>query len=99
MNRTPGLIRTVAFVIGMACASAAIATTGYFALGYGARSMGMAGAVVSNPQDSIASASNPAGMALVGERVDVGIRFFNPVREATRYDIDCRRRFRLRHAI
>jgi long-chain fatty acid transport protein len=66
----------------MACASAATATTGYFALGYGARSMGMAGAVVSNPQDSIASASNPAGMALVGERVDVGIRFFNPVREA-----------------
>ena len=25
---------------------------------------------------------DPAGMALVGERVDVGIRFFNPVREA-----------------
>ena len=83
MKRTPGLFRAVAFVGGMACASAATATTGYFALGYGARSMGMAGAVVSNPQDSIASASNPAGMALVGERVDVGIRFFNPVREAS----------------
>lgn len=83
MKRTPGLFRAVAFVGGIACASAASATTGYFALGYGARSMGMAGAVVSNPQDSIASASNPAGMALVGERVDVGIRFFNPVREAS----------------
>jgi long-chain fatty acid transport protein len=82
MKRTPGLFRAVALVSGMACASTANATTGYFALGYGARSMGMAGAVVSNPQDSIAAASNPAGMALVGERVDVGIRFFNPVREA-----------------
>jgi len=85
MNNTPGLFRVVAFISAMSCASVATATTGYFALGYGARSMGMAGAVVSNPQDSIASASNPAGMALVGERVDVGIRFFNPVREATIY--------------
>jgi long-chain fatty acid transport protein len=66
----------------MACASAASATAGYFMLGYGAKSMGMAGAVVSNPQDSIAAASNPAGMALVGQRVDAGIRFFSPIREA-----------------
>ncbi len=54
MNRTPGLFRAVAFIIGMACASSATATTGYFTLGYGAKSMGMVGAVVSNPQDSIA---------------------------------------------
>ncbi len=40
--------------------------------------MGMAGATVSNPQDSIAAATNPAGMALVGERVDVSVRFFSP---------------------
>lgn len=82
MRRTTVLFRAAALVGGMACASAASATTGYFTLGYGARSMGMAGAVVSNPQDSLAAASNPAGMALVGERFDVGIRFFNPVREA-----------------
>lgn len=82
MNKTRGLIRAVAFVGGMACASAASATAGYFMLGYGAKSMGMAGAVVSNPQDAIAAASNPAGMALVGQRVDAGLRFFNPVREA-----------------
>ena len=82
MKQTLGLVRAVAFVCGMTCASAAMATTGYFALGYGAKAMGMAGAVVSNPQDSIISATNPAGMALVGERFDVGIRFFNPVREA-----------------
>lgn len=82
MKGTPGLTRAVALVCGMTCTSVATATTGYFALGYGARSMGMAGAVVSNPQDSIAAASNPAGMALVGERFDLGLRFFSPVREA-----------------
>jgi len=59
------------------------ATTGYFALGYGAKSMGLAGAVVSNPQDSLAAAANPAGMALVGDRrVDLGVRMFSPIREA-----------------
>ncbi|MEZ5541612.1 MAG: outer membrane protein transport protein [Pseudomonadota bacterium] len=82
MKRTPGLYRAAVFVSGMVCTSIATATTGYFALGYGAKAMGMAGAVVSNPQDSIAAATNPAGMALVGERVDVGIRFFSPIREA-----------------
>ncbi|MGB5471966.1 MAG: outer membrane protein transport protein [Gammaproteobacteria bacterium] len=82
MNRTPGLFRAAAFIIGMGCASSAFATAGYFMLGYGAKSMGMAGAVVSNPQDSIAAASNPAGMALVGQRVDAGLRFFSPIREA-----------------
>jgi long-chain fatty acid transport protein len=44
--------------------------------------MGLAGAVVSNPQDSISAAANPAGMGLVGERFDIGIRFFSPIREA-----------------
>ena len=82
MIRISGLFRLAVFISGVACASAASATAGYFMLGYGAKSMGMAGAVVSNPQDSIAAASNPAGMALVGERVDAGMRFFSPVREA-----------------
>ena len=82
MKQTLGLVRAVVFVCGMVCATAASATAGYFMLGYGAKSMGMAGAVVSNPQDAIAAASNPAGMALVGERVDAGLRFFSPIREA-----------------
>jgi long-chain fatty acid transport protein len=62
---------------------AAQATTGYFSLGYGAKAMGLAGAVVSNPQDSLAAAANPAGMAAVGKRrLDIGTRLFSPVREA-----------------
>ncbi len=76
------LYYATALVSGLLCTSVAMATSGYFALGYGAKAMGLAGAVVSNPQDSIAAASNPAGMALVGERADLGVRFFSPIREA-----------------
>ncbi|MFT5425997.1 MAG: long-chain fatty acid transport protein [Gammaproteobacteria bacterium] len=59
------------------------ATTGYFALGYGSKSIGLAGATVASPQDAMSAASNPAGMAHVGERIDFGIRLFAPVRKAS----------------
>lgn len=59
------------------------ATTGYFALGYGPKSTGMAGATVAAPQDAMAGAINPAGMALVGKRVDLSLRAFNPQRDAS----------------
>lgn len=63
-------------------AMSAHATTGYFALGYGAKAMSVAGAVVSHPMDSLVGAVNPAGMALVGDRrVDLGIRMFSPRRK------------------
>jgi long-chain fatty acid transport protein len=68
----------VSIISGLAITTTASATSGYFQLGYGAKSLGLAGATVSNPQDSIAASTNPAGMALVGERVDAGITFFNP---------------------
>ena len=67
---------------GLAVSSLASATTGYFALGYGAKAMGVAGAVVSNPQDSATIAVNPAGITSIGERVDVGAEFFSPKRKA-----------------
>ena len=82
MNKVPVWFRTVAVISGLAAASTVSATTGYFALGYGAKAMGLAGAVVSNPQDSATIAVNPAGITAIGERVDVGLRFFNPHREA-----------------
>ena len=82
MSRAAGCLKAVVLVTGISFASLASATTGYFTLGYGARSMGMAGAVVSNPQDALAAAANPAGMALVGQRGDLGVRFFSPIREA-----------------
>ncbi|HEY5774447.1 MAG TPA: outer membrane protein transport protein, partial [Xanthomonadales bacterium] len=82
MKTFHGWLRATILITTLAVSATASATTGYFALGYGAKSMGMAGAVVSNPQDAIAAAANPAGMGLVGERFDIGIRFFSPIREA-----------------
>ena len=83
MKLSPGWCRAITVITGLAFTPAVTATTGYWGIGYGAKAMGMAGAVVSNPQDSIVASTNPAGMALVGERFDVGMRFFTPQREAT----------------
>jgi len=58
------------------------ATNGYFAHGYGTKAKGMAGAGVALPQDSLAAATNPAGMVLVGSRWDAGAEIFAPDREA-----------------
>jgi len=61
----------------------AFATNGYFLIGYGAKSRGMGGVGVAYPQDSLAAAANPAGMADIEMntmRIDVGGEFFLPKR-------------------
>lgn len=58
------------------------ATDGYFSHGYGIKSKGMGGVGIALPQDSLAAATNPAGMVMVGDRVDLGVDFFRPVRSA-----------------
>ena len=78
MNKATGWLKTASIITGLAMSASASATTGYFQLGYGAKAMGMAGATVSNPQDSLAASVNPAGMGMVGERVDAGLQFFSP---------------------
>ncbi|MDH3639809.1 MAG: outer membrane protein transport protein [Gammaproteobacteria bacterium] len=69
-------------VFGTILPSVGFATTGYFALGYGSKSMGMAGAVVAAPQDALVGAANPAGFSELGHRTDFGLRLFSPIREA-----------------
>ncbi|MCK7546587.1 OmpP1/FadL family transporter [Marinobacter koreensis] len=61
--------------------TAAFATNGYFSHGYGTINKGMAGAGTALSQDSIAAATNPAGMAFVGNRIDGGLELFSPRRE------------------
>jgi len=78
MNRTSDWLKAASIISALTVTTTASATTGYFSLGYGAKSMGLAGAIVSNPQDAMAASVNPAGMGMVGERVDAGIEFFNP---------------------
>jgi long-chain fatty acid transport protein len=55
-----------------------MATNGYFAYGFGTTAKGMAGVATALPQDSLVSATNPAGMVFLGDRLDVGLSFFNP---------------------
>lgn len=59
----------------------ASATNGYFAHGTGIINRALGGAGVALPQDAMASGTNPAGMAFVGDRFDVGLVVFNPHRE------------------
>lgn len=49
------------------------ATTGTYATGYGTREQGMGGATIAVGQSTMAAATNPAGMAFVGNRFDIGI--------------------------
>lgn len=56
----------------------ALATNGYFAHGWGTKSKAMAGVATALPQDTLVTATNPAGMAFVGTSLDLGVSFFNP---------------------
>lgn len=59
------------------------ATNGYFAHGYGARSKALAGATTALPQDTFAAAINPAGIAYLGDRLDIEVALFSPRRQFT----------------
>jgi long-chain fatty acid transport protein len=66
----------------LAASAEANATDGYFAHGYGVKSQGMGGVGIALPQDALAAAANPAGMGLIGDRVDFGLTWFRPQRES-----------------
>ena len=63
-------------------AISAQATNGYFIEGVGPKAQAMAGTGIALPQDALAAANNPAGTALVGNRLDFGLTWFNPDRSA-----------------
>ncbi len=73
-----------AIAAAIALPATALATTaGYFQLGYSSISDGMAGASAALPQDSMIQATNPAGIAFVGSRLDLGVAGFWPHRGYT----------------
>ena len=74
------LALAVAVALSLAVPSA-FATNGYFAHGYGTKNKAMGGAGVALPQDSLAAATNPAGMVFVGDRYDFGMEIFSPNRK------------------
>ncbi|MDA8361884.1 MAG: hydrocarbon degradation protein, partial [Gammaproteobacteria bacterium] len=60
--------------------SAFATTAGYFQLGYSTIADGMAGASAALPQDAMIMATNPAGIAMVGNDLDIGVAGFWPFR-------------------
>ena len=78
MKRNVVLALAVAAAVA---APAAFATTGYFSHGYSMKEKGMAGTGVAFAQDALAAATNPAGMVMVGNRMDIGVALFSPLRE------------------
>lgn len=72
--------RVFAFMALAGMAGSAFATNGYFSHGYGMSSKGMGGVGIAYPQDTLAAASNPAGMVHVGNRMDIGLDIFAPDR-------------------
>lgn len=71
-------------VAGLAAPGIASATNGYFAHGYGMKAKGMAGASTATASDSMGGANNPASMVWVGDRLDLGLDWFRPIRSAKR---------------
>jgi len=69
-------------------APSAFATNGYFAHGYSTAEKGLAGAGVAYSQDALASATNPAGIVKVGNRMDIGGAIFNPNRQYTASNVN-----------
>ena len=65
-------------VSGILVTPAVNATNGYFSHGFSTKEKGLAGAGTAYSQDSLAAATNPAGMAFVGERMDIGLQLFSP---------------------
>lgn len=74
---TPALLTTA-----LLASIPAWATNGYFSHGYGIKSQGIGGVGIALPQDGLAAASNPAGIAFLDKRVDLGLTWFSPKRSA-----------------
>jgi long-chain fatty acid transport protein len=58
--------RLWAFTLTLLLAAPMLATDGYFSTGYGIIQQGQGGAGIALPQDSLAAATNPAGILFVG---------------------------------
>lgn len=72
----------VASLVLGALPTAANATNGYFSHGYGVNAQAVAGVGIALPQDGLTTATNPAGTAYVGNRLDAGLNYFAPSRGA-----------------
>ena len=64
----------------VACSGqAAYAVDGISLAGTGVKAAGMGGVSIAFPQDATVAADNPAGMALIGNRIDLGMQVLEPL--------------------
>ncbi len=75
-------------VAGGLVSPTAHATNGYFAHGYGMKAKGMGGAATAMANDTFGGANNPASMVWVGNRIDIGVDWFRPIRSSERSTTD-----------
>lgn len=75
-------LRSVLLTVLVTMTPAAFAINGFFMPGYGPKSLAVGGTGVAMPQDRLAAAINPAGMALVEPGLDANLMFFHPQRTA-----------------
>ena len=80
LNKLIGILA----VAGLAAPGIASATNGYFSHGYGMKAKGMGGASTAMALDAMGGANNPASMVWVGDRLDLGVDWFRPIRGAVR---------------
>ena len=72
-----------AVAAALAVPAAAMATTGYFSHGYGLKAKGMGGVGIALPQETLSGVTNPANLGFVGNRMDVEMEWFRPIRDGS----------------
>ncbi len=77
--------RLLGLAAGLLVAAPALATNGYTPFGHSAKERAMGGATTALALDAIVAATNPAGIAFTGNRIDLGAELFSP-RRAYRVD-------------
>lgn len=77
-------IKHLALALAAVAPLVAHATDGYFSHGYGMQAKGMGGAATAVAESAFGAASNPATMAFVGSRFEIGVDLFSPWRKASR---------------
>ncbi len=84
MRKTAIAARVALIVAAAGGMSSAMATNGYFPIGYGMKALGMGGASVASTDNGFAGANNPAAAAWSGTRIDAGASIFMPKRGYSR---------------
>ncbi|HMO45033.1 MAG TPA: outer membrane protein transport protein [Rubrivivax sp.] len=83
-RRTSSSLPALLTPLLMLAGSAAHATDGYFANGYGMKAIGMGGAAAAVAQEPFGGAVNPGAMSFLDTQWQAGLSWFSPDRDASR---------------